>query len=171
MAIKLNKANAMLSKLRHVLDSKTLRSVCYAIFESHLCYASLWKVYYHLPSVVGSNSCLNHPIMIPGQENLIPFNFLFTKLKPMVDIWWSLMQYMFGITDIIIKLPLQYQILSVVNKQTEKDTYYIFFKLIQLSLLVVYKVLIYQIGSWFAKLSVTQPSLAVLLGNFHLSSI
>ena len=28
----------MLSKLRHI---KTLRSVCYAIFESHLCYASL----------------------------------------------------------------------------------------------------------------------------------
>ena len=31
----------MLSKLRHVLDKKTLKSVHYAIFESHLCYASL----------------------------------------------------------------------------------------------------------------------------------
>ena len=31
----------MLSKLRHVLDIKTLRSVYYAIFEPHLCYASL----------------------------------------------------------------------------------------------------------------------------------
>ena len=41
MALKLNKANAMLLKLRHVLDIKTLRSVYYAIFESHLCYASL----------------------------------------------------------------------------------------------------------------------------------
>ena len=41
MAVKLNKANAMLSKLRYVLDIKTLRSVYYAIFESHLCYASL----------------------------------------------------------------------------------------------------------------------------------
>ena len=41
MALKLNKANAKLSKLRHVLDIKTLRSVYYAIFESHLCYASL----------------------------------------------------------------------------------------------------------------------------------
>ena len=41
VALKLNKANAMLSKLRHVLDIKTLRSVYYAIFESHLCYASL----------------------------------------------------------------------------------------------------------------------------------
>ena len=40
-ALKLNKANAMLSKLRHVLDIKTLRSVYYAIFESHLCYGSL----------------------------------------------------------------------------------------------------------------------------------
>ena len=41
MALKLNKANAILSKLRRVLDIKTLRSVCYAIFESHLYYASL----------------------------------------------------------------------------------------------------------------------------------
>ena len=38
VALKLNKANAMLSKLRHVLDIKTLRSVYYAIFESHLWY-------------------------------------------------------------------------------------------------------------------------------------
>ena len=30
----------MLPKLRHVLDIKNLRSVCYAIFESRLCYAS-----------------------------------------------------------------------------------------------------------------------------------
>ena len=41
VVLKLDKANAMLSKLRHVLDIKTLRSVYYAIFESHLCYASL----------------------------------------------------------------------------------------------------------------------------------
>ena len=33
------KSNAMLSKLRHVLDIKTLRSAYYAIFEPHLCYA------------------------------------------------------------------------------------------------------------------------------------
>ena len=41
VALKLNKANAILSKLKHVLDIKTLRSVYYAIFESHLCYVSL----------------------------------------------------------------------------------------------------------------------------------
>ena len=41
LALKLNKANTMLSKLRHGLDIKTLRSVYYAIFESHLFYASL----------------------------------------------------------------------------------------------------------------------------------
>ena len=42
MALKLSKTNAMLSKLRHVLDIKTLRSVYHAIFiESYLCYASL----------------------------------------------------------------------------------------------------------------------------------
>ena len=41
VALKLNKVNAMLSKLRHVLDMKILRSVDFAIFESRLCYASL----------------------------------------------------------------------------------------------------------------------------------
>ena len=32
----------MLSKLRHVLDKKALKSFYYAIFESHLYYASLF---------------------------------------------------------------------------------------------------------------------------------
>ena len=41
VAVKLNKANAMLSKLRHVLGNKSLRSVYHGIFEPHLCYASL----------------------------------------------------------------------------------------------------------------------------------
>ena len=41
VVLKLNKANAMLSKLRYVLDIKTLKSVKYTIFESHLCYASV----------------------------------------------------------------------------------------------------------------------------------
>ena len=44
VAFKLNKAYAMLSKLRHAPDIKTLGSVKFAIFESHLCYASLvWQ--------------------------------------------------------------------------------------------------------------------------------
>ena len=37
----LNKGIAMLSKLRHVLDIKTLRSVYYTMFGSHICCASL----------------------------------------------------------------------------------------------------------------------------------
>ena len=41
MALKLNKANVMLTKLRHVLDIRTLRSVNYAIFESYFGYALL----------------------------------------------------------------------------------------------------------------------------------
>ena len=41
VALKLNKTNAMLSKLRLALDIKSLRSFCSAIFESHLCYALL----------------------------------------------------------------------------------------------------------------------------------
>ena len=36
VALKLNKANAMLSKIRRALDIKTLRAVYYALFESHL---------------------------------------------------------------------------------------------------------------------------------------
>ena len=41
VALKLNKASAMLSKFRYVLEMKTLSSVYYAMFDSHLCYASL----------------------------------------------------------------------------------------------------------------------------------
>ena len=41
MAVKLNKANAMVLKLRHILDKKTLKSVYYSIFEFHLYYVSL----------------------------------------------------------------------------------------------------------------------------------
>ena len=38
LTLELNKANVILSKLRQVLYIKTLRSVYYAAFESHLCY-------------------------------------------------------------------------------------------------------------------------------------
>ena len=41
IVIKLNKINAILSKLRHFIDRKTLKSVYHAIFEPHLCYSSL----------------------------------------------------------------------------------------------------------------------------------
>ena len=41
VAIKLNKGNAMLSKIRHYVNIKTLKSIDHAIFESHLSYTSL----------------------------------------------------------------------------------------------------------------------------------
>ena len=41
MAIKLNKTNGILSKLRRFIDTKTLKSIYHAIFESHLYYPSL----------------------------------------------------------------------------------------------------------------------------------
>ena len=41
MIIKLKKANSILTKLKHVLNNKTLWSVCYETFESHFCFASL----------------------------------------------------------------------------------------------------------------------------------
>ena len=36
VAVKLNRANAMLSKVRHFVHKKTLKSIYHAIFESHL---------------------------------------------------------------------------------------------------------------------------------------
>ena len=41
IAFNLNKANGILSKLRHFIDWKTLKSINHAIFESHLHYLSL----------------------------------------------------------------------------------------------------------------------------------
>ena len=35
IAIKLNKANGILSKLRHLIDRKTLKSIYHVIFEPH----------------------------------------------------------------------------------------------------------------------------------------
>ena len=40
--IKLNKENAILSKLRHFVDRKTLRSIYHTIFEPHLHYSWLF---------------------------------------------------------------------------------------------------------------------------------
>ena len=40
-AVKLNRANAMLSKVRHFVHKKTLKSIYHAIFESHLFYSCL----------------------------------------------------------------------------------------------------------------------------------
>ena len=41
VAIKLNRENAILSKLKYFIDRKTLKSVYHAIFEPHLSYYSL----------------------------------------------------------------------------------------------------------------------------------
>ena len=41
IAIKWNKANGILSKLRYFIDKKTLKSIYHAIFEPHLYYSSL----------------------------------------------------------------------------------------------------------------------------------
>ena len=46
IAIKLNNANAILSKLRCFIDRKTLKSVYHAIFEPHLCYSSLAVIFF-----------------------------------------------------------------------------------------------------------------------------
>ena len=41
VAVKLNRANAMLSKVRHFVNKKTLKSIYHAIFESRLFYSCL----------------------------------------------------------------------------------------------------------------------------------
>ena len=41
VAVKLNRANAMLSKVRHFVHKNTLKSIYHAIFESHLFYSCL----------------------------------------------------------------------------------------------------------------------------------
>ena len=41
ISTKHNKANAILSKIRHFADQKTLKAMYHAIFESHLYYSSL----------------------------------------------------------------------------------------------------------------------------------
>ena len=43
---------------------------------------NILKVYYHLPSVTGSNSNLNHTLMIQNGQTLVTFKFLFAELKP-----------------------------------------------------------------------------------------
>ena len=42
IAIKLNKANSILSKLRHFIEKKTLKSIYPATFQPHLHYSSLF---------------------------------------------------------------------------------------------------------------------------------
>ena len=45
VAIKLNRANTILSKLKHFVDRKTLKSIYHAIFKPHLCYSLLvWAI-------------------------------------------------------------------------------------------------------------------------------
>ena len=41
VAVKLNRANAMLSKVRNTVQKKTLKLICHGIFESHLFYSCL----------------------------------------------------------------------------------------------------------------------------------
>ena len=47
ISIKLNSANALLFKIRKIVDYKILRSICFAIFESSLNYCSIvWALNY-----------------------------------------------------------------------------------------------------------------------------
>ena len=51
ISAKLNKANAMFSKIRHFVDQKTLKAIYHAIFESHLYSSSLvWAQNFNSPN-------------------------------------------------------------------------------------------------------------------------
>ena len=41
LSVKLSRANALLFKLRNLVNSSILRTICFAVFESHLNYCSL----------------------------------------------------------------------------------------------------------------------------------
>ena len=41
MAVKLNRANALLPKIRNHVNMKTLRNIYFAIFDSHLSYSCI----------------------------------------------------------------------------------------------------------------------------------
>ena len=42
ISAKFKKVNAILSKIRHFVDQKTLKAIYHAIFESHLYYSLVW---------------------------------------------------------------------------------------------------------------------------------
>ena len=79
--LKFNKANAMLCKIRHYVNETTLRSIYYAIFQSHLSYVcTAW----------GQNIKYNHRISILQRKAIIIIFFsyfneltfpLFSKAK------------------------------------------------------------------------------------------
>ena len=54
---KLNKANAMLSKIRHFVDQKTLKAIYHDIFESHLYSCSL---VWHRILILQKDDCLSY---------------------------------------------------------------------------------------------------------------
>ena len=49
LASKLNRANAVLSKLRHFVNSEILRSTYFAIFHSHLNYVCIVRGFTRFP--------------------------------------------------------------------------------------------------------------------------
>ena len=122
---KLNKANAMLSKIRHFLDQKTLKAIYHAIFESNLYFSSL--VWAHnfisttlsLKTVMTLNSMtrllLKTPFLYINPVNINALNFpqifipireggricdvliyLLTQLNHMEEILFVLAQFSLG---------------------------------------------------------------------------
>ena len=57
LSIKLNRANAVLFKIRKYVSSKTSRSICFAIFDSYFSYSSIfcycWVLHLDSTSAVG----------------------------------------------------------------------------------------------------------------------
>ena len=57
ISTKLNKANAILSKLRHFVDQKTLKAIYHGIFESHIL---LYLLYFGQRTLILQKDCLSY---------------------------------------------------------------------------------------------------------------
>ena len=66
IAIKLNRANAMLYKVSDFVNSNILKSICYALFESHINYACI---------ILGQSISTTNPLYILQKKALRIVNF------------------------------------------------------------------------------------------------
>ena len=78
VAIKLNRANAMLYKVREFVSTDTLRSIYYAIFDSHLNYGNL---------VWGQNTNAIKHLTIPQKQALRLMNSNLETFMLLPYIW------------------------------------------------------------------------------------
>ena len=115
VAVKLNRANTMLSKVKHFVHKKTLKSICHAIFESHLFYSclvwaqninsikrlyilqkkSLWLMYFlnrnaHTTPLFKDSNILKFPDKIAPENYILIKNYFSQTLRTPFKNWFTL---------------------------------------------------------------------------------